>query len=312
MYCSPAGAETFKKEKTCFSKPALVRLVQAWNESNPNNRIKGVSKMDKMGVWNALNKKMSTLCSGDGKEACWVDTLEGPRPSQDIAKSLRPVQPKEWTQDEYTWLTNYDIEDVMEQYDYAQNQSYKYKFLGVYPIDFQAKNVFGTCLFQEFCTLNVASFYKKGIRYVGLITNLDKHDQDGSHWTSLFICIDPSLPSFGAYYYDSVAMPPPSEITRFMETVREQVKVLPGADKATFNIQYNRKKHQFKNTECGVFSMAYQLRWLTLLKDNPATMFKKVVEIDVRDEDVHKLRSVLYRPRQRGGKKGNKTLSDKK
>jgi hypothetical protein len=69
-----------------------------------------------------------------------------------------------------------------------------YQFLGVYPIDFEGKDEFGECLFKEMCSLNIVKLYEKGIRYIGLITNLDKHNQSGSHWTSLFVCIDPSKP----------------------------------------------------------------------------------------------------------------------
>jgi hypothetical protein len=289
----------YKKDKTCFTRGALNRLAKAWNDTNPSSPIKNVHKLSKIDLWHAINAKMDNICKGDHKEACWVDNLEGMRPSKEVAKSLRPVKPSEWNANEYTWLTNFDIEAVMDQYDYDINKSYKYKFLGVYPIDFQAKTFFGKCLFEEFCAINVANYYRKGIHFIGLITNLDRHDQSGSHWTSLFVCINPQLPSFGAHYYDSVGSRPPSEIMHFVNTIQQQVLQIPGSDRVPFKFNINKNRHQRGNTECGVFSMDYQLRWIHALKENPKITFNKIVDIKLNDEEVHKLRNILYRPYQK-------------
>lgn len=300
MYCSPSGKENYKKDKTCFTRDALVRLVEAWNSSYPSNKISSYKSATKTQLWSALNQKMGHICNGDGKEACWVDNLQGARPSKEVARNLRPVKPSAWNNDEYTWLTNYDIEAVMNQYDITEDPSFKYKFVGVFPIDFEAKTQFGQCLFQEFCSLNVSKLFRQGVRYIGIITNLDKHDERGSHWTSLFICIDPSLPSFGAYYYDSTAAYPPEEISAFIHNVKKQVQSIPGADARSFAVDHNKIRHQRGNTECGVFSMNYQIRWLHMLKANPQVTFSSVVnDKSINDTTVHKLRNVLYRPFQK-------------
>lgn len=299
MYCSPKQQKTYAKEKTCFSKDALVRLAEAWNKTNTTEApIKGIPKLSKRRLWQELDRRMHSKC-GPGKEWCWVDHLQGARPSKEVAKDLRPVQPKEWTSKPYTWLTNFDIEDVMDQYDFDMDPSFKYKFLGVFPIDFEAKTLFGKCLFEEFCGLDIARIRRKGIKYIGMITNLDKHDQDGSHWTSLFVNIDATSPSFGAYYYDSVANSPPPEVMRFMNSLKEQASRLPNADGKTFHIKWNKVRHQYKGTECGMFSMAYQIRWLTHLKNKSVTTFEEIVNIPLRDEDVHALRNGLFRPDSR-------------
>lgn len=306
MYCSPSGESMYKKDKTCFTREALVRLVEAWNETY-NNKIRSYKNATKSQLWSALNERMSSICSGEGKEACWVDNLQGAKPSAEVAKSIRPLKPSSWKSNEYTWLTNFDIEAVMNQYDMDADPSFKYKFLGVFPIDFEAKTTFGKCLFQEFCSLDILKLYKKGIRYIGMVTNLDRHDQRGSHWTSLFICIDPTLPSFGAYYYDSTSHTPPPEIVAFTHNVKKQVAGIPGANSNNFTIDYNKIRHQRGNTECGVFSMAYQIRWLMLLKEDSNTTFTKVVnKKEINDLMVHKLRDYFYRPYQKGLSKGGK------
>jgi hypothetical protein len=292
-FCSPVREKVYEKDRTCFNKKALGRLVTAWNASHPDARIQGASSKSKGELWSALDERMQSICKGSGREWCWVDKIQDAKKSPEVVKSLRPAKPKEWYKRPFAWLSNFDIEAVMRQY--QDDASYKYKFLGVYPIDFAGKTMFGACLFQEMCALDITKFIKRGYKYVGMITNLDRHDQDGSHWTSLFVCMDPSLPCYGAYYYDSVAHEPPKEMREFMKNVKQQCEAYHKGV-GNFNIAHNTSRHQFGNTECGVFSMAYQIRWITKLREKPATVFEDVVHIRLRDKDVHKLRNILFRP----------------
>ena len=313
-FCSPSHEKVYERDSTCFTKEALIRLVQAWNDANPDDAIKGAERASKKKLWGDLNKKMFRVCKGSGREWCWVDKLAKAKSSPEVAKSLRPARPREWYKKPYAWLSNFDIEAVMRQYqDDKQN---RFRFLGVYPLDFAAKDMFGSCLFREICSLDISKLARgrNGVKYIGMITNLDYHDEDGSHWTSLFACIDPKSPCFGAYYYDSVAPSvPPKEITQFMQHLKAQGEALaketPGAERAVFRIDYNKKRHQYGNSECGLFSMAYQIRWLDKLQKNPeTTRFEEVVDVNLKDEHVHQLRKILFRPNTReevtsGGKK---------
>lgn len=298
-FCSPIGEKNFEKDNTCFSQAALERLITIWNRLYPSNKIvkmKDGKKLSKKELWKEMNKRMSSQCKGSGKEFCWVDKLEGAKKDPEIVKTLRPVKPSEWYKKPYAWLSNYDIEAVMQQY--QDDPSFKYQFLGVFPIDFQATDSFGVCLFKEICNINISHLYKKGIHYVGLITNLDKHDQSGSHWTSLFACIDPEKPSFGAYYYDSVSRNPPQEIDTFMKKLKKQAEGIAAEKKITrpFRTDYNENRHQYGDSECGVFSMAYQIRWLDKLKKKPTITFEEIEKVKTNDSKIHKLRNVLFRP----------------
>ena len=298
-FCSPIGEKNFEKDNTCFSQAALERLISIWNRLYPSNKImkmKDGKKLSKKELWKEMNKRMSSQCKGSGKEFCWVDKLEGAKKDPEIIKTLRPVKPSEWYKKPYAWLSNYDIEAVMQQY--QDDPSFKYQFLGVFPIDFQATDSFGVCLFKEICNINISHLYKKGIHYVGLITNLDKHDQSGSHWTSLFACIDPEKPSFGAYYYDSVSRNPPQEIDTFMKKLKKQAEGIAAEKKITrpFRTDYNENRHQYGDSECGVFSMAYQIRWLDKLKKKPTITFEEIEKVKTNDSKIHKLRNVLFRP----------------
>lgn len=309
-YCSPVREKIYERDGTCFNRAALLRLVDAWNEKYPSDPIRGASTKSKKEIWKTINERMSRICKGSGREWCWVDHLNHAKDSPDVAKSLRPSKPREWYKQPFTWLTNYDIEAVMRQY--QDDKELSFKFLGVYPIDFEGKTGFGTCLFAEMCNLDVATYAKRGIQYVGMVTNLDRHDQDGSHWTALFMCIDPKKPCFGAYYYDSVSNRPPTDMKRFMDRVKKQMdayaaaKAKTGEKPAVFRLDYNKIRHQYGNSECGVFSMAYILRWLEKMQENPETQFEDIMEIKVSDKEVHKLRDQLFRPNTRevvGGKK---------
>jgi len=60
-------------------------------------------------------------------------------------------------------------------------------------------------------------------------------------------------------------------------------------------IDFNKNKHQYKNTECGVFSMVFQIRWLRKLVKNPDTVFEDVVGIKMNDDDIHQIRDVVFR-----------------
>ena len=304
MQCSPLAADTvYKKYKTCFSLDALKRLAITWNTQNPTNSIK-IRGSSSTRIWSDLNKKLEDKCSGNDKESCWVSTLRADSSSV-IAKSLRPSRPSSWDSNPSEWLSNIDIENVMFQYNELKSNGYK--FLGVFAIDFAEKDEFGRCLYEEICSLNIFNLRKKKIDYVGLITNLDKHDEPGSHWTSTFICIDPYSPNFGAYYYDSVSRPPPKEMQKFITDLKTQADIITNdlntktrnhKQVYTFRTAYNKKQDQYGNNECGMFSIYYQLNWLKYLETNPTAKFEDVIAGKISDKMMNDYRSIIFRKRK--------------
>lgn len=210
-------------------------------------------------------------------------------------KELKAEKPEVWYKNPKTWLSNYDIQNVMVQY--MQASRYKYVFLGVFPIDFAVMSNNGSCMYSSLCIVDVNNYLKKGKKFLGIITNLDKHDQSGSHWTSTFIVIDPKLPTYGAFYYDSTGRGIPSYLLTFLNGIKEQCnKLYPNKE---FKILQSRKQHQKKNTECGVFSMLFQIRWLNkhVVKNNQ-TSFAEIIAGNPYIDDEHMLmiRDHLFRP----------------
>jgi len=297
-YCSPIATKNIKNG-SCFSKESLLNLIKSWNDTNKNDIIVFKPNYSIKKLWNLLNDKLIKFCN-NGDDICWINTIKKNTNNTikhviaDIEnKELKPIKPIEWTKNPHEWLSNYDIENVMKQYE--SNKDFKYKFLGVFPIDFAVKDKFGKCLFTEFCGINIKKYIKNRIKFIGLITNLDKHDEPGSHWTSTFFVIDPKLQSYGVYYYDSTARNIPSYILNFLKDFQKQItEIYPNTK---FNIFYNKKQHQKSNTECGVFSITYQIRWLEKLKNNKDTGFNDIIGADdINDNLMYKMRNILYRP----------------
>lgn len=323
-YCSPTAEKNYERNGTCFPKKALVRLVKAWNATHARRgedqflRVAAPGRRPAKELWEALNERMGAVCKGVGREACWVERLDQGGRTPEIARSVRPKRPGTWKANPHQWLTNYDILAVMKQYE--EDPAKEFLFLGVFPIDFEAKTMFGSCLFQEVCSFNIQSMIaavgakgkkrgKRPPRFVGMITNLDRHDESGSHWTALFLCIDPFHPCFGAYYYDSVrAAKPPAEVWAFMERMRDEAHAALAGHAALaeharpFALDYVKERHQYGHSECGMFCIMYFENWFQVLEElgNRAT-FRDVARIHMTDDMVYAARNRVFRPAQGGG-----------
>jgi hypothetical protein len=163
---------------------------------------------------------------------------------------LRPKQPDEWKEDPDAWLDSNNIRDVMKQYE----TKYKdFLFLGPYPIDFASPDKYSDtskCLIDEMCTLDLDKKELEGKRYIGIVFNLDRHDQGGSHWVAAFI----NIPKHFCYYFDSYGMEPPPPIHKFMQWLTIQ--------EPDMELGWNGVDFQRSNTECGMFSMYFIDRML--------------------------------------------------
>ena len=65
-----------------------------------------------------------------------------------------------------------------------------------------------------------------------------------------------------------------------------------------FKININNIRHQYSNTECGLFSIAFQTRWISLLRTNKEDVnFLKVIKFEgYKDKYMKKLRNMIFRP----------------
>jgi hypothetical protein len=229
-------------------------------------------KKNKSFIWNAINDKMSSVCSSRD-ETCWIRTLD-----IDASKSHVPQSPPTWKKDPYEWLSSKNIFDVMIQYE----QRYpSFKFIGVFPIDFGSKTISGNCISKELCEIQFNRIKKKN--QFGIVFNLDKHYESGSHWVCVYINLNKLSKNYGFFFFDSIGSPMPHEIHVLSETVRLQ------ANDDNFKIHQSNIRKQFKNTECGMFCLYFLIE--ALKKKNIQDIYNN----SIRDEEVHQLRKTLFR-----------------
>lgn len=310
--CSPNAERYYTEDGVCFSKESLIKLAKSWNLRR-TNPIKNVNRKSKSELVKELNDRLKDIC-GDKNSVCWEEELNKNK-DEIIRRDLRPKMPKAWVVDNPdSWLSNWDIQKVMSQYE--DKPEFHYKFLGVVPINFEDVRENGELISKEvhalYNTKHLNNIFKKGIQTLGLILNLDRDDEPGSHWTSLFICIDPRKKCFGAYYYDSVSRPPPKEVTAFIKKFKEVlIKYLNSSkaptelrlavSKTEFKFLYGKTRHQYGNNECGVFSMVFQTRWIKLLErennGGKSVSIEDVVDVKLTDEEMNKIyRRRLFSP----------------
>ena len=217
------------------------------------------------------------------------DERSWPGASQD---AFRPKWPAEWKGDRYTWLSNEEIDAVMRQY---QQKYTDFDFMGVFAMNFDEKinPFFGTCVANEMCRFKVDRHPRA--RQFGVVLNLDRHDEDGSHWVAMYWNVDPASPMYGCYYFNSTGRPPTVEATAVMERVAAQVNgsSMGGRRKKPFVLDHNRIKKQYGDTECGVFSMYF----IVCCLQERAT-FRDICKDMGSDEQMNELRDVFfYSPR---------------
>ncbi|GAI07732.1 unnamed protein product, partial [marine sediment metagenome] len=163
-----------------------------------------------------------------------------------LSDMFAPTSPEQWKKNPQEWLTTVDIQKVMSQWEKADKD---FKFLGPSPIDYDTHQVFGECVWEEICKFDIKDTIKKGKKKIGLIFNLDKHTQPGSHWVALYI----DIPKEKIYYFDSYGDDIPKQIHKFAKIVKQQ-----GAGiNMDFDIKINKKRHQYSESECGMYSLYF-------------------------------------------------------
>ena len=311
MHCSPSRQSAYSKAKTCYSLDALkaidsavkeqaqvAQVVQAppavADESGGKRKKPRKRPTPKSALWRRLNQYFKE-CGGN--ETCWADQAvvrRSPTASKLVEKELRPRMPEEWLKDKHTWLTNFDIQDVMVQY---ESRYKSFRFMGVFPMDFAAPSDYGTgCVSDKMCNLNVADLAAQGVKQVAIILNLDKHTQSGSHLVAVYINFDKAAPRgrYGFFYYDSNAAPATKEVVALHGRLAAQVAALAatstgGKAPRPFTLRYNTRRHQFGNSECGIFSMHFVERMLE------GATFDGIMKAKEYDKVMNDLRNVYYR-----------------
>ena len=176
------------------------------------------------------------------------------------------------------WLSSSDIDQIMLQYVHAHKD---FEFFGAVPLDFENIRMpidFSSDNLSKILT----NMVKEKKNKIGFVFNLDKHYQPGSHWTALFA----NLKNNQIYYFDSTGYKPEKEIINFMNKIKDWCYKNNSSD---VDLQWNKVKHQFKGSECGVYSVNFIIRMLK------GDSFMKISKNPVFDDDINKHREEYFR-----------------
>jgi hypothetical protein len=251
----------------------------------PNSVYSDIKSALQLNTSNTRDNVFKMLGCDIGAEHCLIDKAPlNDNHKRELRKQyLRPRRPAQWEKDPDMWLDNYNIMNVMKQY---QDAFKWFKFLGVFPIDFSAPDPYakngngnGKCLYEETCNINLKNEYNNGIRGIGMVFNLDPHFKGGSHWVALYIDLQNINKPFVGYF-DSYGYKTPPLIARLMRSFRLQIN--------TCELGYNARRFQFGNSECGMFSLYFII---CMIHDIP---FRDFCKDTVNDTFMLELRNILF------------------
>lgn len=279
---------------SCLSYKSLKRIVNNYNKKNKDEIDVNLPK--KMLV-KKLESKLEDKCSN---HICWLrlDIVKELNDNDINNYTFRPTGPK----NKYDWLSTYDINNVIEQYHSIHKD---FIFLGAVPYDFENLPIL------NLTNINFTELKNKGKVKIGLVINLDKHNQGGSHWVSLYF----DLKKYQIYFFDSVGKPPRKRIKKFINKIikyfyydlfktkislNKLYKSLNKIEKTTkeinyinnimyyMDIRYNNIQHQFKNSECGVYCINFITRLVS------GETFDNIINNVIRDEDMNYHRKIYF------------------
>lgn len=280
MNCSPAVYNQSISTDSCLTPIVLQEIKAKYNKKHNKTPI---IENDPKKILERLKDNLN--CS---KEECFLNQLDDENVKQQLKSYIfAPKHPEEWNKNPKEWLSNYDILDVLKQYELSYPN---FKFIGPTTIDFDTKlpEKNGSCVLDDLCTFslekiidlcnikmppNGAFMSDKDNSYqalkkcegvdkqkdkIGIVFNLDKHYESGSHWVSMFIDIENKF----IFYFDSADNPIPPEITTLVNRISSQGKELETP--IHFNFYSNRGfTHQTGNSECGMYSLFFIITMLT-------------------------------------------------
>ena len=297
MYSNDKKCAPNKKyiDGSCFTIDSLKIIAEEYNKINNVKTIEDYIDInnDKADMVKQITKALSKSCSN---QICWLRTdIIKNIDNKDIHENtFRPEGPSTG----YEWLSTTNIDDVINQYTHMYKD---FLFLGAIPNDFEEVPILGLS------NINFSNFVKNGKTKIGMVINLDKHDESGSHWVALYT----DLINYKLYYFDSVGKKPGKRIKKFNNKILKYmyktkikksininnfIKTIKNNKPSKyldifngFDIRYNKIQHQKKNSECGVYSINFILR---LVKGES---FDEITQNITSDDQVNKCRNVYFR-----------------
>ena len=281
-------------EGSCFTMKDLKKMAYSFNIHIENSKIKSkkITILDnKKHLLKELTSRLENICND---QICWLkqDFIKSLK-DKNILETFRPKGPE----GKFEWLSTTHINNVMEQYE----KKYKdFKFFGAIPIDFDDLPFLGIK------DLNYESMLENGKNKLGFVFNLDEHWKSGSHWVALYC----DLLKNQIYFFDSYGSRPEKRIRRLVGRIEKFMynrnhcknKCEFGNDsdnsymmtnhknnlEKKLDVEYNQNRHQYKNSECGVYSLNFILRLLN------GHSFDDISKKKVLDDDINECRDTYF------------------
>lgn len=242
------------------------RLRTVYNKEHPKETP--IEKGDPDDVWHEIQRRLGAKCK-TGRAECIVASLLN-----------RPRAPKEWALNRYEWLSSDDIDAIEKQYVKVFDN---YFYVGSVPIDFDLKSETRECLVSALCSMQLKKLHEKGKHQIGIVINTDPHDGPGQHWVAVFCDIRPELEFPRMTYFDSYAMTPEPEIKKLMKRWKQQWDAT-GVHAQPMKLTYNKTRHQFKDSECGMYCVYFHY----------ACLMNIPMDQTIPDDVINAFRNLLF------------------
>jgi len=263
---------------SCITLPILIEMAKAYNKVH-DNKIKLSCKSElihknryKKYLLKNINDRFKDVCTD---QLCWtkqdfIKQMDDILREQLEKYTVRPLGPN----GRFEWLNTINIDEVMDQYEKVHKD---FIYLGAVPMDFQKLDLDGLS------NINLDKHKNDGKSKFGIIFNLDESWQSGSHWVAGYYDIKDGK----VYYYDSYGTYPEKRVSQLMNKFYKFYKNNNPGKKC--DMRHNPTRHQFKNSECGVYSINFILQLLN------GKSFDDICNTKLPDDEINKLRKLIFR-----------------
>lgn len=276
-HCSP---KQDKLDFSCLSSDILVKIAKALNKLD-SIQVKHEGIPEKV-----LYKKICNIMENNfncKNEACWLNIrkLMNNLSSNDakyFKEHFRPYMPKEIVDDYTKWISNFDIEAVLNQHHQETPGVYSY---GAVPIDFKDCSVS-----RDLCRINLQEHINNNKDKLVIVFNTDDSTGPGKHWMAMYIDVHGKNldDQPGIYFLDSFASKPMKEITELIDKIKEQGDNI----NKEFIVSINDKPFQRNNFSCGFYCMHFLEHMIKGLS------FKEYINSGLNDKKMIEYRNHCY------------------
>jgi len=271
------------KNNTCFRDDEIIEMSKAYNryvskQKLSPERLKQYGSAELIEInddvkilLEKLKKRFENICSGDEQcitKQAFMNEIVVNEMREFFDDAFRPKGPN----DPKEWLSTDDINGIMEQYRHVYPD---FMFLGAVPLD---------CNDLSFCSLYKINFdehINKNINRIGIIFNLDKHGEPGSHWVALYI----NIANGEIFFCDSMGKKPIENIVTVINDFKEYYKKKSRNDVI---YKYNTQRYQKDGSECGIYSCNFLIR---ILAGEP---YEKIIENYLDFTEINSCRNVYF------------------